>query len=130
MPSHEFSRFRRILESLAQRVRADAAETRQESLASGMGQAAGELSDMPTHLADRGTDEFLSEMNAALLENEQYLADEVRAALERIDAGSFGQCENCGQPISNDRLEAIPYARFCIRCAEQNSAPQPNLNGE
>jgi RNA polymerase-binding transcription factor DksA len=40
--------------------------------------------------------------------------DEVDAALERIDAGTYGRCERCGEPIGDARLEAIPAARFCI----------------
>ena len=42
---------------------------------------------------------------------------EALAAVERIDAGKFGNCERCGQPIPKGRLEAIPYVRTCMRCA-------------
>ena len=42
---------------------------------------------------------------------------EALAAVERIDAGTFGKCERCGQPIPKGRLEAIPYVRTCVRCA-------------
>ena len=66
-----------------------------------------------------GTDEFLYDMNATLLANEQYIVAEARDALNRMDHGTFGICESCGQPIAPARLEAIPFARFCVKCAEQ-----------
>lgn len=43
--------------------------------------------------------------------------NEVEAALARLDAGTYGICESCGEPIDADRLEAVPTARTCIRCA-------------
>jgi DnaK suppressor protein len=46
---------------------------------------------------------------------------DIRAALERMEAGRYGSCERCGQPISIKRLEAIPHARLCVRCPEQAS---------
>ena len=82
------------------------------------GQAAGDLSNAPMHLGDMGTEEFLQDINATLMENEEYLVNEAREALRRIDNGTFGRCEECGQEIPRERLDALPYARFCTRCAE------------
>ncbi|HZN16046.1 MAG TPA: TraR/DksA C4-type zinc finger protein [Acidimicrobiales bacterium] len=45
--------------------------------------------------------------------------DEVVAALSKIEAGTYGLCENCGKPIAPARLEAKPAARFCIDCASK-----------
>ena len=88
-----------------------------------------ELSNVPLHLGDAGTEEFLFELNTTLLENEEYLIHEVEAALRRLDDGSFGKCEQCGGQIMKERLDAIPYARHCIKCAEVASdAPDVNLN--
>jgi hypothetical protein len=68
-------------------------------------------------------------MNATLLANEQYIAVEARSALDRMEQGTFGICESCGQPITSARLEAIPYTRFCVKCAEVNDGtPQVNLD--
>jgi DnaK suppressor protein len=41
---------------------------------------------------------------------------EVEAALERMDAGTYGQCQKCGKPIAEERLEALPATRLCIAC--------------
>ena len=74
------------------------------------------------HLGDMGTEVYLQEMNATLLENEEYLRGEVLAAMDRIDDGTYGTCENCGKKIIEERLELLPYARHCTPCA-RNSSP-------
>ena len=53
----------------------------------------------------------------ALIRQAQHHREEIRAALTRVDAGTYGACENCGEPIAQGRLEARPVARMCIRCA-------------
>jgi RNA polymerase-binding transcription factor DksA len=67
-------------------------------------------------------DSGAQEVEVGLIRNEEQLLTEVTAALDRIDAGTFGQCAECGRPISQPRLDALPYARQCIRCAR---AAQP-----
>jgi RNA polymerase-binding transcription factor DksA len=110
-------------------MRNDAATVAQQALGPSGGQAGGELSNAPFHLADSGSDEFLHDMSAALAENEAYLWREIADAIGRIDAGSFGQCEGCGQEIAKPRLDAMPYVRFCIACADRLQSGLPvNLN--
>jgi RNA polymerase-binding transcription factor DksA len=43
---------------------------------------------------------------------------DIGRALERLDAGDYGICENCGEAINPERLEALPYATRCIACAQ------------
>jgi DnaK suppressor protein len=45
---------------------------------------------------------------------------EIEHALDKMDRGDYGICENCGQPIAPDRLEALPFVSLCIRCQEQH----------
>jgi RNA polymerase-binding transcription factor len=59
----------------------------------------------------------LQEVELGLIANETGLLAEVTAAVRRIDAGTFGQCETCGKKIARTRLDTLPYARQCIRCA-------------
>lgn len=81
------------------------------------------------HLGDIGTEVYLQELNATLLENEAYLHGEVGAAIERLDNGTFGDCENCGTKIIEERLELLPYTRYCTPCAEELRAGKDiNLN--
>ncbi|HEV2387996.1 MAG TPA: TraR/DksA family transcriptional regulator [Candidatus Acidoferrales bacterium] len=53
------------------------------------------------------------------LEQEQKTLREIEAALNRMDRGSYGVCESCGEPIPEARLRALPWARYCVKCADQ-----------
>jgi RNA polymerase-binding transcription factor DksA len=128
MNANDLKKYRRLLSELTNRVRADA-DGMAEQTRHGTGNGNGDLSNVPMHLGDMGTDEYLYDMNAALLVNEQYIVTEARAALDRVDAGQFGICETCGAKIPSARLDAIPFTRYCVKCAEQNDqTPQVNLN--
>jgi len=120
---------RRKLEALKDRLRPEVSSMTEQTRAPAGGQAANELSNAPFHMGDTGTEEYLHDLNATLLENEEYLANEVQDALRRFDDGTYGRCESCGRAISEARLEAIPYTRYCIKCAgAANAAPDVNLN--
>ena len=65
--------------------------------------------------AARDADDFLAQ---SLLGQEEQVLAASRAALARLDAGTYGRCERCGGPISPARLQAIPYTPVCIGCAQ------------
>lgn len=75
-----------------------------------------ELSTLPNHLADLGTDQFEQSLSLELLSEEARELQEVDQALGRLRGGTYGRCEDCGEPIPRERLEAIPYARQCRDC--------------
>jgi len=54
----------------------------------------------------------------SMLEQQQAVHSEVKAALKRLEDGTFGKCENCGQQIPIERLEALPAARLCLSCKQ------------
>ncbi len=58
------------------------------------------------------------EFNLALLQRAEEQALQVHAALARLDAGTYGICQNCGNPIEDERLEILPLSTHCIRCAQ------------
>jgi DnaK suppressor protein len=68
------------------------------------------------HLADDATEVFARERDMALRSNSQELLVQVEAAIKRMDEGRYGTCARCGQQIAPDRLEALPYAIYCITC--------------
>jgi RNA polymerase-binding transcription factor DksA len=76
----------------------------------------GELSTagVDNHMADTASATYERELDAGLEEGAQHALEAVEAALARIDAGTYGLCEACGQPIVAERLSAIPWARLCI----------------
>ena len=74
------------------------------------------------HMADQGTDEFRQEQQIGLMQSENRYLYRIEDALQRIEDGSYGTCELCEGPISVERLEALPYTRMCIECAEKEDA--------
>ena len=73
-----------------------------------------ELSGADQHQADVGTETFEREKDLSILEQVEAELTDVARALERINDGTYGTCEACGQPIADERLEAVPAARFCL----------------
>lgn len=67
-------------------------------------------------LADVASDTFEREKGIAIENSVHELLQQVEEALDRIEEGTFGTCEICGQPIHPERLRALPYARLCIHC--------------
>ncbi len=76
-----------------------------------------DLSSMPIHMADLGTDNYEVENTLGLMDSERKLIVEIDGALDRIENGTYGICEGTGQPIPKERLEAIPWARYCAAYA-------------
>jgi RNA polymerase-binding transcription factor DksA len=71
------------------------------------------------HDPEGATIAFEREQLAALLAQARRRVEDVRAALERTQAGAYGRCETCAAPIGEARLEARPTARTCIACASR-----------
>jgi DnaK suppressor protein len=77
-----------------------------------------ELSNMPFHMADAGSDNFEQEFALDLMDSEKKILAEINDALRRIEEGTYGICEGRGEAIPRARLNAIPWARYCVTCAE------------
>jgi RNA polymerase-binding transcription factor DksA len=119
MTRTDLQHYHNKLEELAARLRGNVTGLRQEALRHTGGEASGGLSNAPLHPADLGTDNFEHETSLGLLELQGQTLGEVDAALERIRAGNFGRCQECGQEISRGRLEALPHTPYCIECAKE-----------
>jgi RNA polymerase-binding transcription factor DksA len=129
MTSEKTRHYRDVLEQLARRVRATSATLEEATRTPAGGEAGGSLSNTPLHLGDVGTEVYTQELNATLLENEEFIRREVLDALDRHNRGVFGVCEECRKPIPKERLDALPYARYCVPCAEKLQAgADVNLN--
>jgi len=81
----------------------------------------GTAADAPAHEAAPTSNEAEEDVTRTVLMSEDQILAEARAALIRLDEGTFGRCENCGRAIAKARLDAVPYARNCIRCARTNA---------
>ena len=110
--------YQRQLSGIRDRLRAEVSHLGNEAFHKA-NDGSGNLSHVPLHMADLASDAFDQTVTLSLLENEEHTLREISAALARIDAGTFGDCEECGKQITMERLEALPYARHCIACARQ-----------
>ena len=96
----------------------------QETLRSGS--SGSEASVSGTHLGDAGSDAYDRDFALNLLSKEQDALQEIQAALERIEAGSYGICEISGKRIPQARLEAMPIARLTVECQHKWEQENPN----
>ena len=71
------------------------------------------------HPGDMATVTFDRELDYTLEENEGRLLQAIDAALKRMDDGTYGICVNCGKPIPEERLAAVPYAVLCLQCKRE-----------
>lgn len=91
-----------------------------------------ELSVVDQHPADVGSETVAREVDLALLEQVRSELDDVDRALRRLDEGRYGRCEACGEPIGEERLAAMPAARYCVvhqRVAETAGPATPAPGG-
>jgi RNA polymerase-binding protein DksA len=74
----------------------------------------GNLSNMPVHMADMGSDVYEQDFTLGMAENERALLDEIDAALQRIEDKTYGVCQMTGKQITKARLDAKPWAKYSI----------------
>jgi DnaK suppressor protein len=111
----EFERVRAGLYAEAEELRAEIARAAHDIAQGGNGS----LRDAGDDEADTGTKTFERELEFALSQNSQDLLDQSERALARIDAGTYGVCESCAQPIGKARLQAFPRATLCVACKQR-----------
>jgi len=109
--------FRTRLETERERVRA-AVQFLHEDNSHSLEEETGEVnaSGADNHLGDTASATYDRELEQGLEEGTEELLAKIDAALRRIAAGTYGTCENCGEPIGEERLEAMPWATLCIDC--------------
>ncbi len=113
----EIKYFKQILLAKRAEIVGDVNSIESEALKKSRLDAAGDLSSMPIHMADIGTDNFEQEFALGLMDSERKLLVEINDALKRINDGFYGICEGTGKPIPKVRLQAKPWARYCIKYA-------------
>ena len=85
----------------------------------------GEHSTYSYHMADQGTDAQEREKAFLFASREGRFLSYLDRALERIEAGTYGYCDACGEPMSKARLEAVPTARLCVACKSKQEEQTP-----
>ena len=111
----EIAKVRDALAAEAAELRADI-ERSESDIASRLGDAVGDAGD---DQADVGAKTFEREHELALTHNARELLGQTERALARIDAGTYGTCDSCGEPIGKARLQAFPRAVLCVSCKQR-----------
>ena len=117
----DVGRFKELLEEERRRV-VDAIEYLHKE---NPGSIEDETDDETTdnHIAETATVTVDREIDYTLEENSEHVLGEIEGALKRIEEGTYGTCLNCGKPIAEERLAAIPWATYCIDCKRLQERP-------
>lgn len=121
MTKAEYDSYRRRLRALQEQLRQRLSHLTTEAVHA---EAETNLSHVPIHLADLGSEQYEHDMTLNLWSTERSLLGEIQQALQRLESGTYGICEECQQPIPRERLRELPYTRYCVTCARQQEAEQ------
>ncbi len=113
----DIAQFQELLLAKRRELIGDVAEMHNEALKNSRSEAAGDLSVMPIHMADIGSDVYQQEVALGLMDGERKLLQKIDEALLRISEGTYGICQGTGNRISRVRLEAKPWAKFSVEYA-------------
>ena len=110
----KWKKYYKLLIELREHVQEELALHTSETLKKSSKEHSGDLSGYGSHQADAGTDNFDRDFALGLLSNEQDALNEIEEAIIRIQNGSYGVCEETGNPINKERLTAVPFARYSL----------------
>ena len=119
LTAQEIDEFRLLLWEKRRELLSNVDQMCEETLDTNRKEASGELSNMPIHMADVGTDNYEQEFTLGLIDSERKMLRDIDRALNKIEKGGYGICEGTEKQISRARLKAAPEARYCIEYAKQ-----------
>lgn len=119
LTAEELAQFCQTLLEKRRQLLGDVDHMQDEALNHGGQNGSGNLSSMPIHMADIGTDNYEQEFTLGLIESERQLLRQMDHALNKLEKGTYGVCEATGQQINRARLEAKPEARYSIEYARK-----------
>jgi DnaK suppressor protein len=114
MTNTDFTLHRERLVALRARIQGESTQIEDDAM-----NDHSKTTSIPTDMAELGSDNADQDVSFSLLQNDNETLDQIEAAIQRIDDGSYGRCKACGEPIPQPRLDAIPYAALCVQCASQ-----------
>jgi RNA polymerase-binding protein DksA len=119
MRARELKRYEKLLLERRRQVLREMGLLRESVADSTTKEATGDHSSYSFHMADQGTDAMEREKTFHFASKSQRFLYHIDEALRRIKDKTYGKCIKCGDSISPDRLKALPHARFCIKCKEE-----------
>ncbi len=118
MNAKDLASFRKVLLSVREKLAGNVNSMEDEALKKSRQDAAGDLSNVPFHMADLGTDNYERDLMIHLIQNGEEELKSIDAALEKLEDKTFGICEICDKKITKARLMARPYAKLCLGCQQ------------
>lgn len=118
LTARELMSFRELLIEKLNEIIGDVNHIESGALKTSRQDSAGDLSSMPIHMADIGSDNYEQEFALGLMDSERKIVREIYEALKRIEQGTYGICEGTGESIPKVRLKGIPWTRYCLKFAE------------
>jgi DnaK suppressor protein len=119
MKKSEAAPYKQQLLTLRARLRGDVSALADAALRKTRSESSGDLSSMPIHMADMGTDNFEQEFTLSLMEHDGATLEQIEHALERIEDGAYGVCISCNAKIPKTRLNVLPHTPYCVKCADK-----------
>jgi DnaK suppressor protein len=107
----------RLLKEISAALRRKRSSLLLQEIAGSQSEAETTLEDRESELEESAQKDRMTRLESRLTERGQILLRQIDDALERMDAGTFGECERCGNDIGHARLKAMPTAALCIECA-------------
>jgi len=126
----ELAEYKKLLLDLRKRLMDNVNSMEDEALGKSGQDASGDLSNVPIHMADVGTDNYDRDLTIGLIQNGEEELKAIDNALERIGDKTYGSCEECGTIISKVRLTALPYVHNCIECQRQEEKEEEEEAGK
>lgn len=115
MTKRESEKFKKLLLKKREEILHEIKHIAEENLKS-QKEASGDLSAYSYHMADMASDSYDRELSLNIASGEQAILYEIDDALKRIKEGKYGRCVSCDRKIPSRRLNAVPYAKYCIQC--------------
>lgn len=118
MNKRDLEKFEKLLLAKRQQLIEEFGLLKSAAMDSTIKEKTGDLSSYSYHMADQGTDAMEREKTFYFASKSGRLLYHIDQALRRVRNKSYGKCEQCGEQINRERLEAVPHARLCLKCKE------------
>lgn len=115
----ELEEIKKKLLQMRRKITGEIRHLTEDSISKSQKEASGEISSYTYHMADMASASFDRDFAFSLASNEQELLYMIDEALNKIESGEYGICESCGIKIPKKRLKVLPYARYCVKCQEE-----------
>jgi len=127
LTKQDFEHYKHLLLEKRREIIGSVNEIQDETLNKSRMDASGDLSSMPIHMADIGSDNYEQEFALELMDSERKILRQIDEALMRIEEKTYGICLGSGKPIARARLQAKPWAKYSVEYArkiEEGLAPE------